>query len=233
MKATIGISAFIFAISITLFGCSSDGPGVPGDGATWQIIFEDDFNSETLDQNWVLMEGDTDNYVLNGSTIAIDDSPTNGDGPLFLYDESVTDNVIRVTCKLSTMAMSGEIQFGMLVRATDPRPPPINSDIENAYAMIMTGDDLEIVKIVGGNGTVLASSVHPAMASNETRTMEGRYENGKISFIIRDASGTEIGLVTATDPSPLVAGRVGFQGEIDNSDNEYVYVDDFKLEKYE
>jgi len=232
MKAPVRISAFILAICIALFGCSSDDPADPG-RATWQTIFEDNFNSMTLDPNWTLMEGTTDNYDLNGSSIAIDDTPANADGPLLAYDKTVTSNVIRVTCKLSTLAMTGEIQFALGVRAADPRTPPINSDIDTAYVGIMTGDDLAIVKIVGGNGTELASSVHPAMAANETRMMECRYENGKITFIVRDAGGAQIGSVTATDSSPLPAGGVGFSGEVDNSDNEDLHVDDFKLEKYE
>ena len=201
---------------------------------TWQTIFEDDFNSVVLDRNWTLWEGNTDNYVLNGSTVAMDDTPANGDGPLFLYDKTVTDNVIRVTCKLSTLAMSGEVEFAMGVRATDPRTPPVTSDIDQAYVGIMMGDELAIVKIVAGNGSELAVEFHPDMASNETRIMECRYENGTISFIVRDAGGNVIGLVTATDPSPLPAGGVGFIGEVDDgSGNEYLYVDDFKLEKYE
>ena len=201
--------------------------------AAWQTIFEDDFNSVTLDPNWILMEGNTDNYVLNGSFMVMDDTPTYADGPLFLYDNIVTDDVIRVTCRLSTLAMSGEVQFVLGVRANDPRPPPIDSDIDQVYAGVMTGNEMAIVKIVGGDGSQLASSIHPAMTSNETRIMECRYENGTISFIARDAGGTEIGSVSATDPSPLVAGKVGFQGEIDGGDNEYIYVHDFKLEKYE
>ena len=206
MKASVRVTAFTLAICITLFGCSSDDPVDTGNGATWQTIFEDDFNSVTLDPNWTLMEGNTDNYGLNGSGIAIDDTPANGDGPLFLYSTPVANNAIRVTCKLSTLALSAEIQFVLALRATDPRPPPINSDIDQAYAGIMTGDELAIVKIVAGNGSALATSNHPAMASNETRIMECRYENGTISFIVRDAGGNVIGSVTATDPSPLPAG---------------------------
>ena len=213
-----------FASCITLVGCSSDDPVDPVEGGAWQTMFEDDFNATTLDPKWTLEEGNTDNYVLDGSTIAIDDTPANQEGPLFIYNESITDNVIRMTCKLSTLAMTGEIQFGMLVRGID---------IGNTYAAFMSGDDLAIAKFVSGTGSLLAASIHPAMGSNETRIMECRYENGTISFIARDAGGNEIGSVTATDPSPLVGGRVGFDGEVDNTDNEYLYLDDFKLERYE
>jgi len=235
VKAPIRIPVLVLPICIALFGCGSDDPAGPGNGggAQWQTIFEDDFNSAVLDPSWTLMEGAADNYVLDGSSIAIDDTPANGDGPLFLYNTTVTNDSIRVTCKLSTLAMSGEIQFVLGIRATDPRPPPINSDIDQAYIGIMTGAELAIVKIVAGNGVAMATSIHPEMASNETRIMECRYEDGKITFIASDAGGNEIGSVTATDPSPLPAGQAGFQGEIDGSVDEKLYVDNFKLEKYE
>jgi len=72
------------------------------------------------------------------------------------------------------------------------------------------------------------------MAANETCMLECKYDNGTVSFVVTDAGGTVLGSITATDPSPLLPGKVGFIGEIDGgADDEWLYYDDFKVEKYE
>ncbi len=212
-------------LCIALFACGDDDPVSVCETKSWSTIFEDNFNSTTLNPYWILLEGTEDNYVLNGSTLAMDDTPANPDGPVFVYRNTVTNDVTKVTCKLSTLAMSGWVMFGMVIRGDD-----IES---NSYIGYMVGSELILVKILSGSEFTLAASGIVAMASNETRIIELQYDRGTISFIVKAADGTVLGSAVATDPSPLPGGLIGFIAKVDASTNEYLHMDDFKLEKYE
>jgi hypothetical protein len=92
--------------------------------------------------------------------------------------------------------------------------------------------NLFLLKILSGGEYELASSSIVAMSSNETRLIKHQYDNGTISFTIKNSSGVLLGSVTADDPSPHPGGLAGFIGEVDISDNEYLCVNDFKIEKH-
>jgi len=212
-------------LCIALYACGGDDPVNICETRSWSTIFEDDFHSATLNPYWIVLEGTEDNYVLNGNNLALDDTPANPDGPVFVYRNTVTNDVTKVTCKLSTLAMNGFVMFGMVIRGDD-----IES---NSYMGYMVGSELTLVKILSGSEFSLATGSIVAMASNETRMIEFQYDKGTIRFEVKTADGTTLGAAVATDPSPLPGGLIGFIGKVDGSTNEYLHIDDFKLEKYE
>jgi hypothetical protein len=221
----------IYFLFLAFFlGCGGDDNGDDGNGvvtptAKWQTIFEDNFNSTTMDPNWSLFAGDAENYHLTGTEIAMDDSDTYPDGPLFVYNDIIRNDRVRITCKVRTVTMSGRIEHAILIRCS--------ADADSVYGLAEVGSTLLIVKITPGNVDVLATKNIIPMGPDETRLIYCEYNNGAITIIVRNESGSEIASITVNDPSPLATGRVGFDGAVVNSLGEFLYLDDFNLEKYE
>ena len=225
MKYAFRLISIALVLCGILCGCSDDDPVRVCEPKSWSTIFEDNFNSTSLNADWILLDGTVDNFTLDGATLAMDDTPANQQGPLFVYRNSVTNDVTRVTCKISTLAMSGIVQFGLIVRGDELE--------SNSYIGYMVGNELMLLKILSGSEFVLATESVVAMGPDETRLIEYKYDKGTISLIIKDADGGVLGSVTSDDPSPHPTGKAGFVGEVEGSSDEYLYLDDFKLEKYE
>jgi len=225
-KAAGFIVVFVLSfLTLFAFGGCGDDDGTEPQEATWHTIFEDHFDSQSLNPNWILAEGDASNYQLTGTEIGVDDSDTADDGPLFFYNKIISSNRIRVTCKIRTAAMSGKIEYAIGMRSS--------YDVDSVYALEVNDDSMAIVKITPGSEDTLAATNLTPMGSFEIRMLYCEYNNGTITFTEKNTVGSVIGSVTAIDSSPLPAGKVGFIGEVQGSQGEYLYFDDFKLEKYE
>ena len=215
MNYVLRILSISILLCIVCGGCDDGNHG-------WVTILEDDFNSTTLDEAWILVEGDESQYELGDGAIKMDDIVF-GDGPLFFYNKSITDYRIRILCKIYAHEIDGEIQFIIHIRSEAK---------DNALFADMHEDKLEIYKVVDGVYSELAWVDLVPMAADETRLVLCEYNRDNITCKVKNANGALIGAVTATDPSPLSAGKVGFEGEVEKSDDEYLYLDKFKVEAW-
>jgi hypothetical protein len=218
------VAASVFATAF-FCGCEEDTSGPVRAPSCWQTVFKDDFNSTELDQNWSLQEGTTDNYVLDGEKIGMNDTNENEDGPMLVYDLPVLADTLRMTLEISTTSMSGEVEAIFIVRGD------LNN--ENGYIFNISNDGISIVRLISGVGDMLEMDETYTMGSNSTNFIECLYTSGELTFNVRNKDGLLLHSISYTDPSPLTDGGVGIMGEIDDSEGEYFYVDNFLLEKCE
>lgn len=221
-RITCGIVA-VMAITLLGIGCGN-GPN-ECKTYTWQTVFEDDFNSATLDPHWELVEGDTGLYHLNGEDIEVDDSDACTDGPWLQYTDPITADRVRITCKVRTEEMNGGVELAFGMRFTGDTA---------VYGFQAWDDNLAISRVQLPSETehVLAADSGFEIGEHETFIFVCEYAGGKLSLTVKEPDGSIVTSIEGTDPSPLPAGHVLFMGEVDGTENEYLHFDDFKIEEW-
>lgn len=231
LVATVSVSGLIVTVTGIKAGSSTvtvtSGSGVEETcavtlSASWHTVFEDDFNRTSIGTNWTLDEGDASTYNLDGTKLRMNQiNGTFDDGPRFLYKDSIADNYIKISAIINTTVGSNMETFFYL-RFTDT---------DNSYVVGISGTNIFIDKVLNGVWTEPASETIPTLSSNQDYKYEATYNNGLITFTIKNIDDTIIKTITATDSAPLPAGKIGFCGEAGTVNTEYVYIDNFKLEK--
>jgi hypothetical protein len=204
-------------------GCGDDGSS-PDPVCRWKTAYEDLFDSTTLSSSWSLFEGDTSVYSLTGDALAVNDSDEYEDGPVLIYADTLHADRTRVTCRLRTEEMNGEVEMGVVMRATETA---------SQYYAFGMWDGLRLIEGGSGGDTEMAHDPSFEMGAEQTIVVICEVNGGMLSMTAETPSGGQLGKVTATDPTPLPPGFAGFFGEIDGTDEEYLYFDSIKLEECE
>ena len=89
-----------------------------------------------------------------------------------------------------------------------------------------------IIRMQDGNGDAIERGAYysSGMPSDQEYLIECIYDNGSISFTVKENDNSIVATVTTTDDNPLSGEKIGFGGEINHMDDEYIYIDDFKIE---
>ena len=204
----------------------------------WQTVFFDDFNRNDGPV------GSNYSVTLYIPSVAITDTLSISNNILQLtgelyyaikYMNEVNNDVIRVSAKFSTSAApSSDYAFGVCARSKYQDPP--NYQLVDAYCgfVAMDTDSIGIYKVIGGNLNLSDPIIAKAFDVKENRTylIELTVNQLDLTFVVNDlTTGTSETLNFKDNNSPLTGGGVSINGMLGGED--VIYIDDFKIEKYE
>ena len=160
MKRLLTNSGFLLlTFGLLLIGCDNEGsPTSPG--PTWQTVFEDHFDGDTLNTtNWTQFESSPAPYSLTGSgELKIDGTSGDEEGATFIYNTAISGNYVKVITKFRTTQndpFHDDVDIVIF----------LNGDFtaNNSYALILSSDPignirdytLLIIKFINGVDTEL------------------------------------------------------------------------------
>jgi len=245
MKKNFGVSlTVLFAIGILLFlGCGDD-PTEPDPLPHWQIVFEDNFDGDTINTtNWTQFHSTPAPYSLTGSgELEIEgESGDDEDGALFAYYTIISGNYVRVTTKFRTTQndpVQDDAEFEIVLNA--------DSALSNCYLLSLMSEPLEatrdyelrIVKYTNSVPTVLDSvsmgGTMPQISAGNDYILEGVNSNGTIALTIKNGNGTILKTLSIVD-STLSGGYIAFGGDLNigTTGSQAIFFDYVKVEKYQ
>jgi hypothetical protein len=75
-------------------------------------------------------------------------------------------------------------------------------------------------------------TINESFSAGESYNCTIEYNNGSIILTIIDSDDNIIANASVTDTSPHPLGYVGFNGNIKDKPNEYIYIDNFKIQAF-
>lgn len=242
---TLGL---LLIIGLLLFpGCDNgDTPSSPD--LTWQTVFEDHFDGDTLNTtNWTQVETLPNPYSLTGSgELRIDGSSGDEDGAAFVYNTAISGNYVKIITKFRTTQndpIEDDVDMVIVLNADSTV-----SNLESgcSYLLALTSDEVEgtrdyelfIFKYTNGVDTVLIEEsmggTTPQISAGNDYILEGVNSNGTIIFKIKDGSGNELKSISIEDSS-YSGGRVGFCGDIGigSTGPQSIFFDYVRVERYQ
>lgn len=230
-------------IGLLLFpGCDNgDTPSSPD--LTWQTVFEDHFDGDTLNTtNWTQFETSPPPYSLTGSgELKIDGESDGGDGATFIYNTAISGNYVKVITKFRTTQndpIEDDVDIVIGLNA--------DSTVSNLYVLALTSDPYEstrnyellIGKFTNGVVTLLTGDsmggTMPQISAGNDYILEGVNSNGTIIFKIKDGSGNELKSISIEDSSHS-GGRVAFGADLNigSTGSQSIFFDYVRVEKYQ
>ncbi|MFC1552900.1 SUMF1/EgtB/PvdO family nonheme iron enzyme [Candidatus Latescibacterota bacterium] len=211
-----------------------------GDTAEWQTVFFDDFNRSDGD-----LGNDLSVDIYPAGTVEIESNKlkiTAAEKTMYAINYSeVNANSIRasVICSTTTVNTSQEV-YGIAVSARGKLIDIVDNIPRQQYYSAGFGT-------INGDGSVTAPSISiskttidgfSTLASKEYEIAENRsykivltVNNNNLTMVVTDMVTAEVATITATDQNPLTEGIVSLNGY--QSNNLVLFIDDFKIEKYE
>jgi hypothetical protein len=96
------LALLILCLSL-LIACDEDDNPTPSPDPTWKIVFEDNFDGDSLDTaNWSQYESTPPPYSLTGSGELQIDGESSGGDATFVYNTAISGNYVRVNSKFRT-----------------------------------------------------------------------------------------------------------------------------------
>ena len=231
------ISIILLAIfSCVLFMC--DIKTSPENAPEWQTVFFDDFNRNDghVGSNYSVTLYIPSVTITDTLSISNNKVPLTGEVYYAIkYVNEVKNDVIRVSAKFSTSAApSSDYAFGLCARSKYQNPPIFQ--LLDAYCgfVSMDADSIGIYKAVGGDLNLSDPVISKAFDVKENRTyqIELTVNQKDLTFVVTDlTTGTSETLNFTDNNSPLTGGGVSINGMLGGED--VIYIDDFKIEKYE
>jgi len=224
-------------------GCDNDDTP-SSSGPTWQTVFEDHFEGDTLNTtNWTQFESSPPPYSLTGSgELEIEGDPGDLDGATFIYNTAISGNYVKLITKFRT-TQNDPIQDDVDIAVV------LNGDITtgNSYVLMLTSDPygstrdyrLFIFKYINGAETVLTDEsmggTMPQISAGNDYILEGVNSNGTIIFTIKDGSGNELKSISIEDSSHYLGGNVGFLADLNigSTGSQSIFFDYVRVQKYQ
>jgi hypothetical protein len=205
--------------------CKSTTDNGTDDTAEWQTVFFDDFNRSdgAAGNNYtVQVEGGSGTFSISNNMLEL----SGGVYYAIRYANDVTSDVIKVSVKCSTMtAPSDDYAFSVVAKS---------SNLGNGYggAVWAAKDSISIFKMTGGEQPSHLISDAFEIQENRSYLLEFTVADNNLIFIVTDlTTGISEPLNTTDTGSPLTGGTVSINGI--QSDEDIIYFDDFKIEKFE
>jgi hypothetical protein len=222
-------------LSVVFYACESKSPTDDNveDTLQWETVFFDDFNrnngpvgSNYLVQLYSPSEGGSDTLSISNNMLQLS-------GELFYairYANEVTNDVIRVSAKFTTTdAPSGSYGFGVAVRN---RNLGTDWEVQEAYGGSAGRESgIEIFKMSGSDPQPLIGKAYDVQ-ENRSYLLELTVDENDLTLLVKDLTTNMTETLSVKDTGTLLTGGIvsiiGSQGEED-----VIYFDDFKIEKYE
>lgn len=231
------------AVSPALFGCGeveeSEGGGDCDPLVGSNLVYEDNFDGESLDPGWVDMNEEQAPYALTGDGELEIEGEDGGDesGAGFVNSEVDPGTCYQVTAAFRTTQDDPYEDDADLLLF-------LNWDIDSdsGYGLVLTSDPIDgvrdyalsIYSVVDGEPIELLSESAggdtPQITGEGSYIMEGIYCDGCIVFSFRDEDATVDKTITLED-STHTTGGVGFDGDLNigSGGEQSIYFDYFRV----